>query len=77
MHGYPVPREYYRRLARAEGERMSNKIGTAATTVEGRRYINVNFQKGLLELPDHLKDCPDGFIVYTDKDGRLQAMEGP
>jgi len=56
---------------------MSNKIGTSQTTVEGRRYIDVNFQKGLLELPDHLKDCPDGFIVYVDNDGRLQAMEAP
>jgi hypothetical protein len=28
-----------------------------------------------LELPESLKDVPDGFIIYVDDKGQLQAME--
>jgi hypothetical protein len=28
----------------------------------------------LVELPDRLQDVPDGWIVYLDRDGRVQVM---
>jgi len=28
-----------------------------------------------IELPESMKDIPDGFIIYVDDKGQLQAME--
>lgn len=28
-----------------------------------------------IEMPESMKDTPDGFIVYVDDNGRLQVME--
>jgi len=64
--------------------KVSNKIGTLFSGPCGKV---IRHETGCpkcgeqvldaFECPDHLKDAPDGFIVYIDSDGRLQAMEDP
>jgi ribosomal protein S27AE len=67
---------------RREVFEMSNKLGTLFTGLCGKV---IRHETGCpkcgeqvldaFECPDRLKDLPDGFIVYIDSDGSLQAME--
>jgi hypothetical protein len=55
---------------------MTNKLGYVrdAPHNAGHRYIEVT--ASAIELPESLKGIPDGFIVYVDRDGQLQVMDG-
>lgn len=61
---------------------MSNKLGTIFSGPCGKVIRTSQtcescgeVVEGAIECPDRLKDTPDGFIVYVDKDGSLQVME--
>ena len=56
---------------------MTNKIGTVRSAVHCPNKMIFNDKGYVCDLPDSLKDAPDGLIVYIDRDGRVQAMEEP
>lgn len=62
---------------------MTNKLGNIFTGPSGKCIVQEAEACSkcgedvylVYECPDRLKDAPDGFIVYIDRDGALQVME--
>ena len=52
---------------------MTNKLGT----VQSGRFGKYIFPDGkfLVDLPENLQEVPDGWLVYLDREGRLQVMD--
>lgn len=56
---------------------MMNPLGVVCTFFGAKvatRIREDGFHEYLAELPDRLQDVPDGWIVYLDRDGRVQVM---
>lgn len=61
---------------------LPNKLGEV-TPRNGHKFIKISVScpecgmeaVRIIDLPESLKDIPDGFLVYVDDKGQLQALE--
>jgi hypothetical protein len=61
---------------------MTNRIGTSRyNSITGETYIELlcrdTRRSIIVDMPEHLYDIPEGWVIYIDRSGMVQAKEEP